>query len=312
MVVDRFFTEMLRSSHALRLIVVTMVGLSASVGLAADKPIPVKEDLSYGPHPHQILDVYVPEGDGPFPVLLWYGGLWKPEMHIPNVIPFFRAGCAVVGVQTRVMQDAIDEKLQPPVSVCLLDGRRAVQFIRLHAKEWKIDPDRIVVGGGSQGALPALYVGCSGEKANPNASDPVERMSSKVRGVGAFRSQPSIDPQRMQEWVPGVQWGAPAFGCSFSESLRRREEFLPWIKEWSPDHLLNKDSAPIYFENNWGLTQPDDVQDMDYKVHAPQWGLGFQVLAKEQGVPCYVKYPAHPTEKYADTWDFLIQRMKGD
>jgi acetyl esterase/lipase len=302
-----------KQSVALFLLALLLVNREADPCSAAEKPAPIKADLSYGPHPHQIMDVYVPaEGAGPFPVLIWYGGLWKPAKHVPDVGRFFKSGCAVIGVQTRVMQDAIDAKIQPPISVCLLDGRRAVQFVRQHAREWKIDPDRIVVGGGSQGALPALYVGCTGEKADANAGDPVDRVSSKVRGVGAWRSQPTIDPQRMQQWVPDVQWGAPAFGCSFPDSLKRREEFLPWIKQWSPDHLLNGDSAPIYFENNWGLTRPDTVEVMDYKVHAPQWGLGFQALAQEQGVPCYVKYPDHPSEKYADLWDFLVQRMKED
>ncbi len=57
------------------------------------------------------------------------------------------------------MGDAIKEKISPPVSVCLLDARRVVQVVRLHAAEWTLDPSRIGVGGGSQGALPALYVG---------------------------------------------------------------------------------------------------------------------------------------------------------
>ena len=116
----------------------------------------------------------------------------------------------------------------------------------------------------------------------------------------------------MQDWVPGVEWGAPAFGCSFPESLKRREELLPLIKEWSPDALLNPRSAPIYFENNWGLTKPETVQEMDYKVHAPQWGLGFQNLAREQGVVCYVKYPDHPSEKYRDMWEFLVEELKSN
>ena len=99
---------------------------------------------------------------------------------------------------------------------------------------------RIAVGGGSQGSLPALYVGCAGEQANPSSDDPVERISTAVTCVGAFRSQPSIDPKRMQEWVPGVEWGARAFGCSFADSLKRRDELLPAINRWSPDALLNK------------------------------------------------------------------------
>jgi hypothetical protein len=44
--------------------------------------------------------------------------------------------------------------------------------------------------------------------------------------------------------------------------------------------LLHKDAAPIYFEHNWGQTQPEDVREMDYKVHSPVWALGFQKLAQ--------------------------------
>jgi acetyl esterase/lipase len=273
------------------------------------KPAPTKADVPFGPDPHQRLDVYLPrEGDGPFPVLLWFGGLWKPSKGAP-VGNFLPARCAVVAVQTRVMQDAIDAKANPPVSYCLLDACRAVQFVRLHAPEWNLDPARIAVGGGSQGALPALYVGCTSDHADPNASDPVERTSSTVTCVAAYRCQPSIDPQQMQEWVPGVQWGAPALGVSFPESLKRREELLPLIKQWSPDALVNRGSAPIYFENEWGLTKPEEITQGNYDVHSPRWAIGFQKIALERGATCYVKYPEHPTDGYADIWDFVRQRL---
>jgi acetyl esterase/lipase len=231
---------------------------------------------------------------------------------VPDVNRFFPAGCAVIGVEMRVMREAADEKVSPPIAVCMLDARRALQYVRLHASEWNLDPARIAVAGGSQGSLPALYLGCAGERADPNASDPVERVSTKVTCVGAFRSQPTIDPKRMQDWVPGVQWGAPALGCSFAESLRRRDELQPLISEWSPDALLNKNTPPIYFENEWGLTKPDDpkITEANYNTHCPQWALGFQKIAQEHGVTCYVKYLDHPAEKYADIWDFLVKELK--
>jgi acetyl esterase/lipase len=277
---------------------------------AAAKPEPAKADVPYGPHPHQLLDIYAPpEGAGPFPVVIWFGGLWAPSKGVPDLNRFFPAHCAVIGVEMRVMGDAKEDKVHPPVAVCLLDARRALQFVRLHAAEWNLDPQRIAVAGGSQGTLPALYLGCAGERAEASSTDPVERVSTKVAAVGAWRSQPSIDPQRMQEWVPGVEWGAPAFGFSFPESLKRRDELLPLIVQWSPDALLNKDTPPIFFENNWGLTKPDTVQEGDYRVHSPRWALGFQKLAHERGVTCYVKFPDHPSEKYADMWDFLLQQV---
>lgn len=108
----------------------------------------------------------------------------------------------------------------------------------------------------SQGAQPALFVGCSRDWAKANASDPVERESSLVTCVAAFRCQPTFDPQRMQEWVPGVKWGAPAFGVSFEESLKRRDELLPVMMKWSPDYLLHKGTAPVFFENEWGQAEP--------------------------------------------------------
>jgi acetyl esterase/lipase len=284
--------------------------LTAALALAAD-PGPTHADVSFGPHPHQLLDIYLPkDGPKPYPVLIWYGGIWKPAKHPARPDYFGKAGIAVVAVETRTMTDATDDKVAVPVSYVLDDARRAVQFVRLNAAKWGLDPDRIAVGGGSQGALPALYVACSGEGADPKADDPVLRASTRVRGAAAFRSQPSIDPKRMQEWVPGVKWGAPALGCSFEQSLARRDELLPILTKWSPDHLLRPGTPPLYFENNWGLTRPESVGEMDYLVHSPAWSLGFQKLAREKGITCLVKYPDHPTEKYADIWDFLVQELK--
>ena len=285
--------------------------VSANVAFCAPKkPTPTKADVSYGPNPHQLLDIYIPpQGTGPFPVVVWFGALWKPGKGVPDLNHFLPFQCAAVAVEMRVMQEGVDQKLKAPVSVCLLDARRAVQFVRLHAAELNIDPNRIAVGGGSQGSLPALFVGCAGECADPRSEDPVERVSTKVVCVAAYRSQPSIDPRRMQEWVPGVEWGVPSLGYSFAESLKRREELQPLISQWSPDALLKEGDPPVYFEYNWGLTKPDSVKQTDYLVHSPAWGLGFQKLAKEHGVTCYVKFPDHPSEKYSDIWDFLVEEL---
>ena len=115
--------------------------------------------------------------------------------------------------------------------------------------------------------------------------------------------------RRCVERLPGVEWGAPAWGCSFSESLRRRHELLPLISKWSPEALVGKDSPPIYFEYNWDLTKPEGVGETDYLVHSPRWGLGFQKMARERGATCYLKFPGHPSEKYADMWDFLLGEL---
>jgi acetyl esterase/lipase len=283
--------------------------VSASALHAAD-PAPTAADVSYGPHPHQLMDIFVPAESGPpRPAIIWFGGLWQPSKHAGHLGDFLAAKIAVVAVESRTLTDAVQDKASPPIAYPMNDALRAVQFLRLHAARWNIDPQRIAVGGGSQGSLPALFVGCAGERANPASSDPVERVSTKVTAVAAYRSQPTIDPQRMQQWVPGVKWGAPAFGCGFEESLARREELLPVIRQWSPDALLHPGAAPIYFENEWGLTKPDDITQGNYDVHSPAWALGFQKAAQAVGASVLVKFPSHPTERYKDIWDFTVQQL---
>ena len=135
--------------------------------------------------------------------------------------------------------------------------------------------------------------------------------SSLVTCVAAYRCQPTFDPQRMQEWVAGVKWGAPALGCSFEESLKRRDELLPVLKKWSPDYLLHKDAAPMFFENEWGRAKPDDITQNNYDVHSPAWALGFQKLALAAGAECHVRFPDHPADDPAkDIWDFVARRLR--
>jgi hypothetical protein len=203
------------------------MALMLNAGASAAEPRPTHADVPYGPHLHQLMDIYLPPRDrGPFPVLLWFGGIWKPAKHAPRPDFFGKAGVAVVAVQTRTMTDATDDRAAVPVSYVNDDACRAVQFVRLNAAKWGLDPDRIAVGGSSQGALPALYVACAGERADPKSDDPVRRASTRVRCAAAHRSQPSIDPKRMA------------------------------------------------------------------------------------GVPCFVKYPGHSSEKYEDIWGFLVGELK--
>ena len=65
--------------------------------LALAGPKPTHADVSYGPSPRQRLDIYLPpNGPGPYPVVLWFGGIWKPSKHPARLDYFGKAGCAVV------------------------------------------------------------------------------------------------------------------------------------------------------------------------------------------------------------------------
>lgn len=59
------------------------------------------------------------------------------------------------------------------------DGLRSVRVVRAHAKEWGIDPARIGFMGFSAGGEVASLVETRFDKGNPNATDAVERESSR-------------------------------------------------------------------------------------------------------------------------------------
>jgi len=59
------------------------------------------------------------------------------------------------------------------------DAARAMRLVRSHAKEWNIDPARIGFSGFSAGGEVAGMIETKFDAGNPDASDPVERVSSR-------------------------------------------------------------------------------------------------------------------------------------
>ena len=68
----------------------------------------------------------------------------------------------------------------------LLDMHRAVRFIRSHAEEYDVDPERVGITGGSAGGHLSLMQATAGDLGNHNAKDPVDRASSRVQAVACF------------------------------------------------------------------------------------------------------------------------------
>lgn len=63
--------------------------------------------------------------------------------------------------------------------VPLLDAQRAIRLARTHAKDWKIDPDRLGIIGFSAGGHLASTAATRFDAGKTGAKDPVERLSSR-------------------------------------------------------------------------------------------------------------------------------------
>jgi acetyl esterase/lipase len=66
------------------------------------------------------------------------------------------------------------------------DVKRAVRYVRYHAPEWGIDPGKIGITGYSAGGHLSLAVATADEKIDPAATDPVDRVSSRVQAAAVL------------------------------------------------------------------------------------------------------------------------------
>lgn len=66
------------------------------------------------------------------------------------------------------------------------DIRRAVRFIRFHAKDYGVDPNHIGISGASSGGHLALMAALTADDGKADAKDPVERVSSRAQAIVAW------------------------------------------------------------------------------------------------------------------------------
>lgn len=99
------------------------------------------------------LDVFLPKkhqaSEKRGCVILFFGGGWSsgdPSQFYGYSKYFASRGLVAISAQYRTMKS---HKAKP--RQCVEDGKEAIRYVRAHAEELGIDPDKIIVGGGSAG-----------------------------------------------------------------------------------------------------------------------------------------------------------------
>jgi acetyl esterase/lipase len=115
-------------------------------------------DIAYvtNGHERQKLDIVTLQSDKPVPLIVYiHGGGWSQgTKSVARAAPFLHEGYAVAAINYRLSQHAV-------FPAQLEDCKAAIRFLRAHAKEYNIDPERIGVWGESAGGHLAALVGTS-------------------------------------------------------------------------------------------------------------------------------------------------------
>lgn len=173
-------------------------------GGAAAGPAPTHANLDYAPPEpaassgHK-LDLYIPAGTGPFPVVIWTGGsAWMADTG-KNSAPGFAAqlnpaGYAVAGVSIRS-----SSQVRFPGQVH--DIKAAIRLLRANAGKYALNANRIGISGDSSGGWTTAMAALTGDVPDLEGSVGAVGISSAVQAAVAF--YPPTNFLMMDEWALG-------------------------------------------------------------------------------------------------------------
>lgn len=149
------------------------------------------------------IDVVRPARPNGIGVLLLVSGGWKsgPGSFRPwMAAPLLRRGYTIF---------AVYHISQPQATIMEIteDMHRAVRFVRHHAKDYGVDPQRLGVTGGSAGGHLSLMLATRGGAGPADSADAVDRESSAVQAVAIF--YPVTDLLNLGDSTENLHDGGP-------------------------------------------------------------------------------------------------------
>lgn len=236
-------------------------------------------------------------------VVFFHGGGWKAG----NASQFnyqgqhlTTRGMVIVQVQYRLIQ----APGEVPLKACL-DARSAMRWVRSHASELGIDPNRLAAGGGSAGGHLAAYVGMV-----DGADDPQDdvKISAKPNALLLFNpallhgeERPDTPAEMLAKFAPISPWKAiskddpPGLILVGSEDALLRPHKVKELKDMSAAVGVRMDAIIYPGEGHgfFGLNKSrdrfyDTVLELEKFLASLGWIDGPPTLTREQ-VLSYVK-----------------------
>lgn len=178
------------------------------------------------------------------PAIVWIcGGAYRVvnrAVWLPEMMRFARAGYVVASIEYRTSNEA-------NFPTQLIDVKSAVRFLRVHAKEFCVDPDRIYAMGESAGGTMASLLGMTGDQKEFDQGDHLDQ-SSAVQGVVDYYgvvdlSDASAERDRMSA-AANQSNDVPYFafeeflGVGYGKAEAEKASAIRYISEKAPPFMI--------------------------------------------------------------------------
>ena len=251
----------------------------------AESSVRVTTDLVYlAPDRAEKLDLYLPAAPAAgklSPAVVWiHGGGWtggtKNEARAKEICTTLaEAGYVAVSIDYKLGDGAWPTNL--------FDCKNAVRFLRAHAKEYHLDPNRIAVAGGSAGGHLALMAGLTAGKPEfepTGAATPYGGLSSTVRCVIDMYGPANLETRRLTdakgnpgEPRPQPEGALKVFGITADQSEK--------LRNVSPVNHVAKNSPPVLILHGRADTTVDYLQSEELDRALTQHGVAHEFLLIE-------------------------------
>lgn len=227
-----------------------------------------------------VLDVLRPAKPNGLGVILMASGSWKssgPGTFRPWIAaPLLHHGYTIFPVYHISQPEATVMEIVEEVN-------RAVRFIRYHAREYGVDPNRLGVTGGSSGGHLSLMLTTRGSPGPPTAPDPIDRESSEVQAVAIF--YPVTDLINLGRSTENLGDGGPpkSYVKAFGPQSTNLAVWRVIGHEMSPIYYVHSNLPPTLIYHGDADTLVPLDQSQRYQAEAQAKGDIVEIVIHHQG-----------------------------
>lgn len=186
------------------------------------------------------LDLYLPDHDGPFPLIVWvHGGGWLEGSKAdctPAQAGYMRYGFAVACINYRLSDEAV-------FPAQIIDVKSAVRWLRANASAYKLFSPKIGIWGYSAGGHLSALAGTSNGVSKFDVGDNLDQSSAVQAVVGyssptdlvAFVQTPGFEYNTADDSPPSRLLGGPVLD---KRSLAAEADPATYVGSGDPPFLL--------------------------------------------------------------------------